>query len=57
MSFILISTDKRILSLPLSIYPEIPALYCKLEREKKKSLPCVDKDGKLACSFYVIPPW
>lgn len=36
MSFILISTDKRILSLPLSIYPEIPALYCKLEREKKK---------------------
>lgn len=52
MSLILISTDKRILSLPLSIYPEIPAIG-----EREKSLPCVDKDGKLACSFYVIPPW
>lgn len=44
MSLILISTDKRILSLPLSIYPEIPALYCKLERGKKKKFTmCVDE--------------
>lgn len=45
MSLILISTDKRILSLPLSIYPEIPALYCKLERgkKKKKFTMCVDE--------------